>query len=370
MKILCLFDYDSADLSWKRWQNKEERESPEHHLWGITHLHKYEIDVDILPYKKFELIKKIGEKLKLGDLDQQLRVILIAHQYDLIYSTCQTSTLMLALLHILGIFKTPIVVKLERPFKNNSLNKILLILLAKAHTKILCLSSKTENQLRDDFGINKDKLALLDWGPDLPSYDDYEFSSRDVNDRKIFVSAGNESRDYDIIVQAFSELDCTLKVYCSSKSAPVMTSLPSNVKIQYNHKNPLSLDWKALSWKELLSEYAKAFAIAIPLYIPAARIDTTPLYGLTSLLDAMAMGKPVIMTKHRQANIDIEKEKIGLWVELGDIQGWQQAVSYLVEHPEEAQEMGQRGRLLAEQKYNLENFSSQLAIALKTDFTI
>ncbi|MDZ7962181.1 MAG: glycosyltransferase family 4 protein [Aulosira sp. DedQUE10] len=366
MKILCLFDYASADRSWERWQNKQERESPEHHLWGITHLYKYGIDVDILPYEKFRLIKQIGEKLKLGDLDQQLRVIFIADKYDIIYSTCQTSTLVLALLRILGIFKTPLVVKLERPFKKNTLNKILVQLFAKGHDKILCLSSKTENRLINDFGVNKNKLALLDWGTDLPSYDDYEFLDNDINAQRVFVSAGNESRDYNTLVQAFSEVDCSLKLYCSSKSAPTVTPLSPNITIEYSKRENLALAWKAISWKELLSEYAKAYAITIPLYIPPHRIDTTPLYGLTSLLDAMAMGKPVIMTKHRQANIDVEKEKIGLWVEPGDVKGWQQAISYLLEHPEEAQEMGKRGRLLAEQKYNLENFGSQLAKVLKT----
>ncbi|BAY34003.1 putative glycosyl transferase [Nostoc carneum NIES-2107] len=366
MKILCLFDYASADRSWERWQNQEERESPEHHLWGITHLHQYGIDVNVLPYEKFRLIKKIGEKLKIGDLDQQLRVIFLAHNYDLIYSTCQTSTLLLGLLRIVGIFRTPLVVKLERPFKKNQLNQILVKLFTQAHDKILCLSSQTVNRLINDFGVDQDKLALLDWGADLPSYDDYKFPDYDMSAEKVFVSAGNESRDYNTLAQAFSEIDIPLKIYCSRKSAPTINPLPSNITIQYGQRETLALAWKAISWQDLLSEYAKAYAITIPLYIPPHRIDTTPLYGVTSLLDAMAMGKPVIMTKHRQANIDVEKEKIGLWVEPDDVKGWQQAVNYLLEHPEEAQEMGNRGRILAEQKYNLEIFGSQLARALKT----
>ncbi|MBD2167199.1 glycosyltransferase [Calothrix membranacea FACHB-236] len=366
MKILCLFDYASADRSWERWQNQLERESPEHHLWGITHLHKYGIDVNVLPYEKLSLIKRIGEKLKIGDLDQQLRVIFLAHNYDLIYSTCQTSTLILALLRIVGIFRTPLVVKLERPFNKNKLNQILVKLFAQAHDKILCLSSKTENRLKNDFGVDKDKLALLDWGPDLPSYDDYKFPDYDISAEKVFVSAGNESRDYNTLAQAFNEIDSPLKIYCSRKSAPTINPHSPNIIIQYSQRETLALAWKAISWQDLLSEYAKAYAITIPLYIPPHRIDTTPLYGVTSLLDAMAMGKPVIMTKHRQANIDVEKEKIGLWVEPGDVKGWQQAVNYLLEHPKEAQEMGKRGRILAEQKYNLEIFGSQLARALKT----
>ncbi|MBD2447497.1 glycosyltransferase [Nostoc sp. FACHB-152] len=365
MKILCLFDYASADRSWERWKNKQERESPEHHLWGVTHLHQYGIDVDLLPYEKYPFIKKIGEKLKLGDLEQQIRVMLIAHKYDLIYSTCQTSTLLLAFLRILGILRKPLVVKLERPFKKNALNNILLKLFAAGHDKILCLSESTENRLIDDFKIDKNKLALLDWGPYLPSYDDYKFNTNDVYEYPLIVCAGNESRDYNTIVQAFNEIDCQMHIYCSSKSAPIVP-VPPNVKIQYSNQQTLALAWKALSWQELLIEYAKAYAIAIPLYIPPHRIDTTPLYGLTSLLDAMAMGKAVVMTKHRQTNIDIEKEGIGLWVEPGDVKGWQDAISYMLKHPEETKEMGKRARKLAEEKYNLETFSLQLAKALKS----
>lgn len=366
MKVLCLFDYASANRSWERWQNKQERESPEHHLWGVTHLHQYSIDVELLAYEKYPFIKQVAEKLKLGDIEQQLRVIPIAHKYDIIYSTCQTSTLLLALLRILGLLRKPLVVKLERPFKNNALNSILLKLFAAGHDKILCLSQRTENQLIGDFKINKDKLALLDWGPYLPSYDDYGFNNNDVDvyAHPLIVCAGNESRDYNTIVQAFNTIDCQMHIYCSSKSAPTVP-ISSNIKIQYSNQQTLALAWKALSWQELLGEYAKAYAIAIPLYIPPHRIDTTPLYGLTSLLDAMAMGKAVIMTKHRQANIDIEKEGIGLWVEPGDVKGWQDAVSYLLKHPEQTKEMGKRARKLAEEKYNLEHFSLQLAQALE-----
>lgn len=366
MKALCLFDYASADYNWERWKNKQPRENPEHYLWGTTHLHKYGIEAELLPYEKFVFLRKIGEKLKIGDLDQQLRTIFIAHKYDVIYSTCQTSTLVLALLRIMGILRTPLIVKLERPFKYHQLNKILLKLFVQGHDKIICLSSRTEKQLKDELGVAPDKVVLLDWGPNLPAYDAYEFSYNNINEKhSLIVSAGNESRDYNTLIKAFEGIDYNLEIYCSSKSAPSVTPISSNIKVQYSNRDSLALAWKALSWQELLAKYARAYAIAIPLNIPQHRIDTTPLYGLTSLLDAMAMGKAVIMTKHRQVNIDVEKEGIGLWVEPGDVIGWQKAVSYLLKHPEQTQEMGKRARKLAEQKYNLEHFSAQLAAALK-----
>ncbi|MBV9389137.1 MAG: glycosyltransferase family 4 protein [Chroococcidiopsidaceae cyanobacterium CP_BM_ER_R8_30] len=360
MKVLCLFDYSVAERNWNRWKNKEERESPEHHLWGITHLHKYGIDVEVLPYEKYVVIKKIGKKFKLGDLEQQLRVIFNLSQYDLLYSTCQTSTILLSLLRILGILPKPIVVKLERPFKNGLFSKMLLRLFAKGHDKLLCLSSRVEDQLKNEFGISEKKLALLNWGPDLPSY---EREKNDINSSEtaFIMSAGNMSRDYNTLAKAFSEISFQLRIYCSEASAPT-TSLTPNVKVQYKHPIMPS----ALSWKELVAEYERAYAIAIPLYIPQNRVNTTPLYGLTSLLDAMAMGKATIMTKHRQVNIDIEKEGIGIWVEAGDVKGWEEAIDFLLEHPNETQKMGKRARHLCEVKYNLEIFSSQLAKELSS----
>jgi glycosyltransferase involved in cell wall biosynthesis len=91
--------------------------------------------------------------------------------------------------------------------------------------------------------------------------------------------------------------------------------------------------------------------------------------GLTSLLDALALGKAVIMTQYSHINIDIEKEGIGLWVMPGDVAGWRKAISYLLENPNETQEMGKRARLLCEQKYNLDLFSQEIARIINQTYT-
>lgn len=355
MKVLAMFDYSQADIAWKIWQDGHERESPEQNLWGVTQLHKYDIDVDLLPYKKYPFLKR--------DIEQQLRVIVNAHKYDLIYSTCQTSTTLLALLRILGVFRKPVVVKLERPFKSGLLSKILLQLFAMGHDKLLCLSSRVENQLKHEFLIPEKKISLLSWGPDLPSYE-LEKNTSEQGVHRFFMSAGNSNRDYNSLAKAFDGIDCPLQIYCSESSAPTLATMPSNVKVHYNHPTSTT----ALSWKELIAEYSKAYAIAIPLDIPPNRSDNSPLWGLTSLLDAMAIGKATVMTKHRQVNIDIEKEGIGIWVEIGDVKGWEKAISYLLEHPQETQKMGKRARILCEDKYNLNIFSQQLADVFKSSF--
>lgn len=47
----------------KLWKNGEYHG---HYLWEVTHLHKYEIDVDILPHEKYVVLIKIDLKIKLG----------------------------------------------------------------------------------------------------------------------------------------------------------------------------------------------------------------------------------------------------------------------------------------------------------------
>ncbi len=71
------------------------------------------------------------------------------------------------------------------------------------------------------------------------------------------------------------------------------------------------------------------------------------------------MGRAVITTENKDMGVDLEKEGIGLTVPHKDVLAWRQAVQYLLDHPEETQEMGQRARYLAEKRYNLEHFTQK-----------
>ena len=43
-------------------------------------------------------------------------------------------------------------------------------------------------------------------------------------------------------------------------------------------------------------------------------------------MDALGMGKPVIITRNLLIDSHVEKEGIGIWVKPGDIDGWKQAI--------------------------------------------
>ncbi len=353
MKALFINNYP-MDHAWKLWQNGE---YPGHHLWGTTHLSRHGIAVEIVAYQTSRLLNKIGRKLGLGDqLDQQLRVLFSRTDYDVVYSACQTSTFFLSLLRSLHLFHKPIVALIHHPLSHTFKDS----LFVNGHDKLLCLSATIMESFALEPGVHK-KMDLIEWGADLSFYQ-LEASEHtnvrtdfDANKASYIVSAGKTERDHDTLVKAFLSIDYPLKLYCSADTSPSMTELPAHIEVNASHSA-----YNAVSYKELLAVYSNAFAIAIPL------TKTNNLAGLTSLLDAMAVGKPVIMTRNQHIDLDIEKAGIGIWVEPGDVQGWQHAIAYLLANPEEASAMGDRARRLCEQKYNLDVFTDTLARTLKS----
>jgi glycosyltransferase involved in cell wall biosynthesis len=346
------------ELIWHEWLAKK---SPGHHLWGATDFNKHQIDFEILPYEKFSLLKKISDRIKiLGDLDQQLRILLFTGKYDLVYSACQYNTFLLSILRRLGLFKKPIAIVVHHKIKSVFKQKNIFNFFYAGHDVFICLTKSVKEQLIEELHIQKKRIFLLEWGVDLPFYQ-YKTLNSWQQTQPLIISAGVTYRDYETLMQAVSKQNCYLHIYCTKESRPNFEDFEISSNIDIKYKDDESVDPKVFgsnlySTKELLPEYRKAIAVAIPL-----QDKTENLVGLTSLLDAMAMGKPVIMTRNQQIDLDIEKEGIGIWVEPNDVEGWRQAITYLMENPVEAQKMGDRARYLCEEKYNIEKFTQGLA---------
>jgi len=362
MRVIFVNNYP-MDLIWQEWLKQE---SAGHHLWGTTNFYKYVIDCHVLTHEKYTLLKKISQKIKvLGNLDQQLRILLQQSQFDIVYSGHYYNTLLLGLLRHIGLFKKPIFAIAFQSFRKSIWTMILVKFMLYGHDKLLCLSLGIKKQFQDEFNMPEEKLELVEWGVDLPFYDIKTSNNHPeikVSYPPFILSAGKSYRDYQTLTTAFKNLDCDLKIYCTKDSAPKDKDLPENIRVFY-HPQKLAF----LTHEEMFAEYKRAYAVAIPLDINPHTLHN--MIGLTNLLDTMVMGKAVIMTRNQQLNIDIEKEGIGLWVMPGDIAGWRKAISYLLEYPNETQEMGKRARLLCEQKYNLNLFSQEIARIMNQTYT-
>ena len=379
MKILLLNNYDLIPIK-KEWDIDGESG---HQLWGMTQLDRYGIETDILPYRdrKFQFIKKISQKIKiLGDLDQQFRVIKQINEYDLIYSGHYFTTSLLSLLRKLKILKQPLISIAFQSPRPNLLMKILSIFVIAGNDKIICLSPEIKEHLIEDFKISPSRLEFIPWGYDT----NFHTPPAPINEQKAgyILSTGKSFRDYDTLIQSFKDIDFPLEIIgYSDNILSNLDSIPLNVRLTIplgavnqnmdklvGKQFPANIKIvnKLLTTAQLLSKYKNTYAVAIPLELPDNKPYNT--VGLSSLLEAMCMGKAIITTENRDMGINLEREGIGITVPVKDSLAWKQAIQYLLENPAETKEMGEKARYLAEKKYNLDNFTKQIAHCMHTAF--
>jgi glycosyltransferase involved in cell wall biosynthesis len=345
MKVLFINNYP-MDRAWERWKRGVD---PANHLWGTADLPKYGIAVDILPHEKFPMLKKgLWRRLGyLGDIDQQLRILLRRSQYDVVYSACQSNTHLLSFLRSCGLFRKPLVAVINRSLMPKTPRSRTFV---DGHDRLLCLSEVFKQRLEERFRVPEGKFEVLPWAVDLSFYE----AARCSGDKPEFIlAAGKLMRDNDTLAEAFLEIDYPVLMACGEQCVPTILGLPSHIRVRSH----------LVSIRELLNDYKKAYAVAIPIKIVPDSPPNTD--GWTSLLEAMAVGKAVVMTRNDLIGIDIEREGFGIWVEHGDVEGWRQAISYLLAHPSETREMGERAYRLCKEKYNMEMYSSKLAAILK-----
>jgi len=92
-----------------------------------------------------------------------------------------------------------------------------------------------------------------------------------------------------------------------------------------------------------------AHAVIVPLKIQLTGAVPSKLY------EAMSMQKPVILIAGSEAAGIVRDATCGMVVTPGDVDGLVDAIHYLKDHPEEADQMGRHGRQAAIQKYDRRN---------------
>jgi len=107
-----------------------------------------------------------------------------------------------------------------------------------------------------------------------------------------------------------------------------------------------------MSLPELRNLYARSRLVVVPLL----HSDTDN--GVTVILEAMAMGKPVICSRTRGQVDVIQEGTTGLYVPVGDAAALRKAILSLWHEPRRAQEMGRNARAYVEKYHTLEMFTA------------
>ncbi|AFY71853.1 glycosyl transferase group 1 [Thalassoporum mexicanum PCC 7367] len=351
-RVLVLNNYPFEQV----WQEVKRGEKPDHHLYGINYFHTRGYEVELVPFTSSQFLQQVGQlyrrsrlPIPLGNFDQQWSCWQQLNQADLIYCPCQTQTHLLNYLRAIGLIKIPIVCIAHHPLNYGKLAKLrqpFFELLVKGTDAFPSLSSVVAAEI-NQLAHSDRKSGYLSWGPDANYYQASDPASDRVGEGVI--AAGRTGRDFQTFGQAASQTNAKAQIIClESGYNDTLQGFSQNVSV-------MALpDHNYMKYPQLLQLYAQARILAIPVVV------TQSIAGLTSLMDALGMGKPVIMTKHPLIDLDIEALGVGKWVAPGDVEGWRSAIQFFEDDPDAALEMGHRARQLVEQGFNSEVFSQQV----------
>ena len=175
-----------------------------------------------------------------------------------------------------------------------------------------------------------------------------------------FIATGKEQRDQPTLIEAFNRTGRHLILYIGINPNP---NVPNpNLEAVERCEPADNIDVVKICGLlpyEIAREVAKADCVVICCH------RTRYTAGLTTVVEALALGLPVICSRNPQIPVDFDRLGCGISVEYGDVEGWQRAVEYIATHPDEARLMGERGRALAEQMFNDERCAKEVAEWIK-----
>jgi glycosyltransferase involved in cell wall biosynthesis len=259
------------------------------------------------------------------DVAFALHGFLRADRYDVVFSNGENIGIPLALL-----FKTRrrrpghvlIGHRLSAPKK-----KIFLKALHGGMDAIFVYAASQHAYAERILGIPASKLHLIPFHADSSFYRPMP----DIPVENHISSAGLEWRDYPTLIEAVRGLDIELRLAAASpwskhEDETAARTLPPNVSA------------RRYSYLELRQLYASSRFVVVPLY------ENDFQAGVTTMLEAMATGKAVIVTRTSGQRDVIEDGVNGLYVPPGDVNGWREAISQLLASPERAAALGARAR--------------------------
>ncbi len=282
-------------------------------------------------------------------ISQIIEALIIQKKYDVIFSYAGKMGPLLALMmKYLGI-KTPHVIAITRITslnKRKTRQKMWLLAHAKKSiTRLIMWSSVQRKIAVQQLNISPEKIKFVKRGTDQ------NFWKPQVGQTDIICSAGMEMRDYPTLVEALQPLDipCHIatgvargKIFKTVKNLYRIDSLPENITVE--QKN----------YEELRKLYARSRFIVVSL------LPTDTDNGITVILEAMAMGKPVICSRV-EGQVDVIREgETGLFVPQGDPAAMREAILELWNDPARVETMGRKARKYVEKYHNLEQFTEAI----------
>ena len=338
VRVLVLNNYPLDAV----WHDVKRGEKPDHHLYGINHLAQMGYDIRIVDGATARRaaglaswLQRLRNPVPLGALARQSAAWQALHEGDVVYAPCGDELTSLAYLRALGLLKTPLLA-----LQHHGLNRGRLAGLREPFVRLMvrgldafpALSVRAAQQINQRCPAHGPKSVALPWGPDARYYPRAEGPGQGA------LAAGRTGRDF--LTFGLAATQAGVAAHIIGLPGPWLAArgrFSAQVQVQVPEAGSV------FGYPEMMAAHLAARVIAIPL-------DDSPfsLAGLTSLVDAMAIGRPVIMTRNPFIDLDIEAEGIGRWVAPGDVEGWAEALRWFEQNPDASRAMGHRARALVD----------------------
>ena len=339
-------DLQRIDKEWKAGQ------FPGHFLYGATHLERHGIDVVMHKHKNIQSRAHLM-------IYVAWRVLTCRQHIDAIYATHWDGLELIIFLRALHLYRHPIILWHHQPIMkaDSSLREMLAQVFYRGIDHMFFFSEQLIRESLKSSKAREERMQVVHWGADLDYYDRI-MAEHPVAEHKGFISTGKEKRDMPTLIRAFSATGHPLEIYiaykaCGDNYLEILGDLRPSANIHIHFI-------KGLIPHELAQKVWEAKFVAICCQ------ETNYTVGLTTLVEALAFGMPIIATRNVTFPFNIEKEGVGIIVPYYDSVAWEKAIRYLSTDDEAATRMGQKARQLAERLYNLDTCTAEVAEAIKS----
>jgi glycosyltransferase involved in cell wall biosynthesis len=312
--------------------------------WALTSaLTRRGVEVELLDYASVGS-SKLPKDAALAAAGYRRR-----NEFDAIFTNGENVALPLALL-LKGVRKRPRHVTIGHRLSTSKKRTFFTVLNAHRQIdRIFVYASAQYQHARGILGIEAARLALIPFHADA---DFFRPMADAPTSPDLVCSAGLEWRDYPTLIAAACSLPAlSFKLAAASpwskrKNETADRALPENVSA------------RRYEYRELRQLYAQSSIVVVPLY------ETDFQAGVTTILEAMAMGKPVITTRTQGQTDVVDEDRTGLYVPPGDPAALAGAIERLRADADLRKKLGENARLWVEENATLPRWAQTIADAL------
>jgi glycosyltransferase involved in cell wall biosynthesis len=333
-QVLMLVNWDV----YKKGSSNNNLQSPNiinknQRYWFFRYWPEDNVKIDVVDYSKLPVIHIFEKNFLRFYIAQTLKVLPILRRYDLIISHGAQSAIFLAFIRSIFSLNNPPHIIIDVGCLNGGRSKepelSIFQFAMKSVSGLIYHASSQKKHYERYFPSLAPKTFFVPFGVDTEF-----FKPLNVGQEDYILSIGYKFRDWLTLINAYSQIN-TKTVLKIVGPEELSINLPGNVHIQpYVPINIL---------KELI---ARAKFVVLPL------VELPYAHGQMTLLQSMAMGKAVIVTKVPSTIDYITDGEDALLVKIHDINDMRNKIEFLLGHPREVVRLGENAIKIIDTKYS------------------